>query len=282
MKKVNRRSAVVILNIFVLILILGGGGLFGYKLYKHEKQQENQITNIQRQIEQQENQITNNQGQEEYLQDKLTQVTDYYNFQPKYKDDTYNYFAIGNSLTLITSWGRGIWSTKPDNDYFNLVKKSLESKYGDVVAYPYNFASWERLSNRAEALDLIDPYLSDDLDLVTIQLGENATDLSTYEEDLENLINYVKDKAPKAKIVIIGDWWSTERNNYRKEAAQNTNVLFADLSDVIGDSSYQSKTGTVCYMSDGKTIEVPEGAAAHPGDKGMKYIANKVIEAIEE
>ena len=104
MKKVNRRSAVVILNIFVLILILGGGGLFGYKLYKHEKQQENQITNIQRQIEQQENQITNNQGQEEYLQDKLTQVTDYYNFQPKYKDDTYNYFAIGNSLTLITSW----------------------------------------------------------------------------------------------------------------------------------------------------------------------------------
>ena len=78
-------------------------------------------------------------------------------------------------MTLITSWGRGICSTKPDNDYFNLVKKSLEDKYGEVVAYPYNFAPWERLSNREKAYDLIDSYLSPDLDLVTIQLGENAT-----------------------------------------------------------------------------------------------------------
>lgn len=40
-----------------------------------------------------------------------------------------------------------------------------------MVAYPYNFATWERLVDRDRAFDLIDPYLSEDLDLVTIQLG---------------------------------------------------------------------------------------------------------------
>lgn len=210
----------------------------------------------------------------------IRRIQDYYNFETEYKADAFNYFAIGNSLTLITSWGRGICSTEPDNDYFNLVKKSLENRYGKVVAYPYNFSPWERLSNRDKAFDLIESYLSPELDLVTVQLGENAIDITTYEQDLESLVNYVKEKASDATILIIGDWWSTEKNVMRKEAAKNTGALFAELSNVIGDSSYQSQTGLTCYLSDGSTIEVSEEASTHPGDKGMKFIADQVEAAL--
>lgn len=217
----------------------------------------------------------------EYLEEKLRQTTDYYDFETEYKQDSFNCLAIGNSLTLITSWGRGICSTQPDNDYFNLIVKELKNQHGDVVAYPYNFAPWEKAAKRDSALDLIDVYLSDKLDLVTIQLGENAGDITTYEQDLENLINYVREKAPKAQIIVIGDWWSKEKNDMRIEAAKNCGCEFADLSDVIGNSKYQSKTGLTCYLSDGTTINVSEEASTHPGDLGMEYIAKKVIKLIK-
>lgn len=66
--------------------------------------------------------------------------------------------------------------------------------------------------------------LSDKLNLVTIQLGENVSDTSRFEADLEELISYVQQRAPKAQIIIIGDFWDKERNNMRKEAAQNKSV----------------------------------------------------------
>lgn len=37
----------------------------------------------------------------------------------------------------------------------------------------------------------------------------------------------------------------------------------------------------MCYLEDGTTIEVSEKASTHPGDKGMEYIADKVIEKIK-
>ena len=44
-------------------------------------------------------------GSQEYLTEKLNQTTNYYEYQIDYSDETFNYLAIGNSMTLITSWG---------------------------------------------------------------------------------------------------------------------------------------------------------------------------------
>lgn len=73
-------------------------------------------------------------------------------------------------------------------------------------------------------------FLSQNLDLVTIQLGENAANLETFKSDLENLIGYIRFKAPNAKIIVVGDWWDKNRNELRKAAALDTNSGFADLS----------------------------------------------------
>ena len=244
---------------------LSPGGV--YKLYRHEQNQNLQLKQLQ-----------SLSGRTDYLEQRLQQVTDYYNVQPEYRDDVYNYLAIGNSLTLITSWGRGICATQPDGDYFGRIKQQLATEHGDAVAYRINYASWERMQDRSKALDLLDILLSDKLNLVTIQLGENVTDTSHFEEDLETLIAYVHKRAPRAKIIVIGDFWDKNRNKMRKQAAENQNVLFADLSEIIGNKEYQSKEGTICTLDDGSTIAVSKEAATHPGDKGMEYIANKVIE----
>ena len=244
-----------------VLLVLGLGG--AVKLIHHEQAQNRQIQSLQAQ-----------QGE---LAARFKQYTEYYHFQPEYADDACNYLAIGNSLTLIDTWGRGICATQPDGDYVGLVKKHLEEQQGKVVAYRYNFATWERSSDRKGTLNLLDTLLSDKLNLVTIQLGENVTDQSTYEQDLEQLIAYVRERAPRAKIIVIGDFWDKHRNDQRREAAEHTGCPFADLAPIIGDKVYQSRQGTSCVLEDGSTVEVSEVAETHPGDKGFQYIAERVI-----
>lgn len=252
----------------VLLAILCVLGIFlSWKLKTHEKQQNARLIQLESDVG--------------YLREKQRQSEDYYEYQTEYTDDSFNYFAIGNSLTLIKSWGRGICSTRPDNDYFHLVTNYLGQKHNKVVAYPYNFAIWERSSNRSSTLNLLDVYLSDKLDLVTIQLGENVANTDTFENDLEQLVAYVRKKAPKAKVLIIGDWWSKDKDAMRRTAAKETSCPFVDLSEVIQKKEFQSKEGTSCLLPDGTTIAVSQRAETHPGDKGMEYIAHAIITTIE-
>lgn len=71
-------------------------------------------------------------------------------------------------------------------------------------------------------------------------------------------------------------------------AAKAKNVPFADLSSIIGNKSYQAKVGTVCEGpinqdgTKGKPIKVTKVASTHPGDKGMKYIANAVMKELNK
>lgn len=59
----------------------------GDKVYRHEQGQNAQLRQLQSLA-----------GRTDYLEQRLQQVTDYYNVQPEYRDDAYNYLAIGNSL----------------------------------------------------------------------------------------------------------------------------------------------------------------------------------------
>ena len=136
------------------------------------------------------------------------------------------------------------------------------------------------MQNRSTALDLLDLLLSDKLNLVTIQLGENVIDTTHFEEDLETLITYVHTRSPKAKIVVVGDFWDKNRDKMRHEAATNKNVAFADISAIIGNKAYQSQEGTECKLPDGTVHEVSKAEETHPGDRGMDYIARKIIELL--
>ena len=56
---------------------------------------------------------------------------------------------------------------------------------------------------------------------------------------------------------------------------------FADLSAIKGNVEYQCGLGTIVYDNQGNQhIVQHEGVAGHPGDKGMKYIADRIIELI--
>ena len=265
------------LLIFLLCIVLIGGlgaGACGWKLYKKVKGQETTLQNLQLQI----NTITTNQKAAAF--DSTV-----------FKTDTYNYLAIGNSITYhdaMSYWwnqGVGMAASDAEHDYVHVLTSLLKDGGEEVVAANMNFYDWEAQGyDRGETLSTLDSYLSPNLDLVTIQLGENVNDTSTLEKDYEDLINYVSEKAPEAQVVVIGEFWKDEeKDNDKKAACDATGATFVDLSSMWNDMSFEAGMGTTVYGSDGEahTIE-HDGVASHPGDKGMQKIAELTYEAINK
>jgi len=201
----------------------------------------------------------------------------------------YNYLAIGNSLTkheLTDFWWNeiGMAATDADHDFYHLVVFELQNRNDKVKSKAVKFKEWEVESeNRVDTYKYIDRYLYKRLDLITLQLGENATDIITFEEDYDDLINHIKSKAPNATIIAVGDFWENEdRDEIKQRVAEKNGIIFVDLSEIRENKDYMVGMGTTVYDADGNQHIIEDWAvASHPSDKGMKYIADAIIEKLE-
>lgn len=201
----------------------------------------------------------------------------------------FNYLALGNSLTrhgVCDYWWNdtgGMAASTVEKDYVHRIAAYLEEKYSEVHAFSLNFSRWEKATERAETLSFLNPYLDPGLNLVTLQLSENARNLETFEEDYDELVKYIHEKAPDAQIIIIDNFWvSEEKAEIKRRVASKNGLAFADLSAIKGKAEYQCGMGTVVYDPEGGShIVEHKGVAGHPGDLGMEYIANAVIEQLK-
>ncbi len=172
-----------------------------------------------------------------------------------------------------------------DHDYYHIVLRHLDHKHDKVHGEAVAFSQWEVQSHdRDETFSMLDPYLNEEIDLITIQLGENAEDLDTFESDYESFINHIKDICPKTRIIIIGDFWTNaNRDELKIEAARNTNVEYVSLEGIKDNIDYYAGMGTTVYDDDGNPHRINhKGVATHPGDKGMEAIAERIIAVIDK
>lgn len=208
-----------------------------------------------------------------------------------WSENNYNYLAIGNSITVhgeASYWwddDRGMAASTDDKDYVHVVTRFLESKYKDVCCNTMSFATFEtHAADREEFLILLDPYLTKEINLVTIQLGENVSDLATWGTDFESVIVYIKEKAQNAKIIVVGDFWSFDnRDELKKEAAYNQNVEYVSLDGIRDNEKYFAGIGREIKDDEGNIYIVDhDGVARHPGDEGMVAIAERIIAVLED
>lgn len=204
-------------------------------------------------------------------------------------DETFHYFAIGNSITQhpITSYWWGLWgmaATVPTQDYYHLVCSNLSKDGVSVSSNCIYYKDWESAdpgSARSLQLSKLDQYLSSNLDLVTIQLGENVLNTSGLQADYETLINYVKAKAPHAQIIMIGDFWNNNTIDQMKiNVCNEFGIPFINLASIQGN---EYRVGsTVVTGADGQLhVITDEAVAAHPNNAAMKYIADQVLGTID-
>ena len=259
MKK-NQLLQVTILVLLVVILALLVGLCF------HEMKQDREIKQLQEQVFTSEN-----------------------NGPVTYSKDAFNYLAIGNSITLheISSYwwdDIGMAATTPDKDFFSLVTKHLEKTHGEVVSYAYNFHVWEITDHdRVQTYSILEPYLSPELDLITLQLSENLPNVRTFTADLKELVTYLQEACPKAQIIMVDDFWSDDRSALKKLVSLQMDIPFADLTDIRFIEEYMCGMNTIVYGEDGEPHVIDhQGVANHPGDKGMQIIADRIIALLDE
>nr|WP_249261391.1 SGNH/GDSL hydrolase family protein [Lactiplantibacillus plantarum] len=196
---------------------------------------------------------------------------------------------MGNSLTL--AGGQiGMAASNPSSDYYSLVKNKLMAVNPKVVVKPrLGAGQWESettSAGRQKVFDeIISPQLDVDTDIVIIELIDNInTDdkKATFKVDAETLIKNIKNKAPKARVFWIARWFADDTLLAElKEACQAAGATQIDITDIARMSDTKSFIGAKRTGEDGTTWTVKSsGEAAHPGDKGMQLIADRVSEAI--
>ncbi len=210
-------------------------------------------------------------------------------------DTTFDYLAIGNSITqhpVIDDlwWGEwGMAASDAEHDYYHLVTKGIEEKYPESTSQVLNFRIWEEPPyNRDDMLKYLKGYVTEDLDYITVMLGDNydqGEDESdeAYRQRAEaeygDLIRRLQEMAPKAKIVLIGCFWdNVVLDSAIMHACEKASCPFISLFEIQDDEYREGNWETVEGSDETDHLVLGTGAAEHPNDKGMAYIAEKVLD----
>ena len=90
--------------------------------------------------------------------------------------------------------------------------------------------------------------------------------------------------APDAQILVIGDFWDKElKDEMKQKACEEIGVEFISLDEIKGLEEYQCGMGTTVYDSEGNPHTVEHNVVVdYPGNAGMKWIADRIIEVVKE
>ena len=178
-------------------------------------------------------------------------------------------------------------ASSKENDYVHLISNELEQTlFRPVVTEVYSLKSWELASDRTSVLEELNETLDESTDLVTIQSGENITQYQeTLEIDYFDLLSFVREKAPNAQILMLGEllWPSENIETAKQTACEACEVTFVDMTQFLNDydTFYKSSLGTEIIGADGNLHVIEdEEVAAHPNDEGMECIARQVLSYI--
>lgn len=162
--------------------------------------------------------------EQETQETKLTEETETESTQEEpgaiaASEDTYDYVALGNSITCNEIeeglwWGNwGMAASSEEKDYVHLVSNWLGGQsVRPVTTTVLDLKKWEVAQKRDDILADYETYFNEHTDLITIQTGENITDYrDTLTMDYLNLVDFVKKKAPNALILMLGETlWPSE------------------------------------------------------------------------
>lgn len=157
---------------------------------------------------------------------------------------------LGNSL-LLGFDTFGMAAEDSNHDYYYYIMKKLTELNSNIYSVKNEIYSFERCISNAEVnfyiYDILSSLLTNDLDLVIIQAGDNvATDeqLKCFRDSCEYLIKYIKEHTDNAYVVWVGEWFSSkERQLIIADACEKADALFIDISDLISVSGNKNKVG---------------------------------------
>ena len=125
---------------------------------------------------------------------------------------------------------------------------------------------------------------SDDVDLIIIQLGENTNTLQRNEvlkANIDKFISGIKTKSPKARIVWVHGFFNENISGQTIiDACNRWRIGQLCIKDLYTRENCATASQTY-VKGDGTVEKVQEGWIEHPGNLGMKRIADRIIKFLK-
>jgi hypothetical protein len=194
---------------------------------------------------------------------------------------------LGNSITLHgpnaeIGWPHnwGMAASAEENDYVHVLTNSLAKLLGSQPEIRVrNIADFER---HYETYDLeAGPKADLDFkpDTVVVAIGENVPPLASedakarFKVSFVRLLTTLRSRGKPAIFVRSCFWPDKAKDDVLREAAVATGGVFVDISGLSKDESNYAR-------SERKFAHA--GVAGHPGDQGMKAIAQALLQAMTD
>ena len=191
---------------------------------------------------------------------------------------------LGNSITLhgplaaigwTNNWGMA--ASAQEKDYVHLLASSiarLSGRQPDVRIE--NIADFER---RYDTYDLARLAKHADFkpDIVVVAIGENVPALvsedskARFHDRFVRLLKALKGSGQPAVFVRSCFWADKTKDDIMRQSCSAVGVVFVDISTLGKDESNHARSERSLAHA---------GVADHPGDKGMKAIADALLNAI--
>lgn len=190
---------------------------------------------------------------------------------------------LGNSITKHApipqvgwygNWGMA--ASVQSKDFSHIIGTALKSQMT-----PVNLSDFE-MSHTVFDLKNLEKYFVQTPDLIIVKLGENVLQTTDFDKSFKKFISYIKEKAPHAKIVIAGTFWQNDTvNKVLVAESQLRKIPFVKLQQ-LDIQINKSFIGEDVISADGLKYKITDqGVANHPGDVGMKNIADLILAKVD-
>jgi hypothetical protein len=192
---------------------------------------------------------------------------------------------LGNSITLhgpeadigwAGNWGMA--ASAEDKDYVHLVTSALARHTGappqitvrNIADFERDYATYDVDEQLKDAFDF-------DPDLVVLAIGENAPALDSeaakakFEAGVMNILRCALAKRHPLLVVRSCFWADAAKDQVLRQACDEAGGIFADISPLGRDPATAARSERAFKH---------DGVAGHPGDRGMKAIADIILQAI--
>lgn len=194
---------------------------------------------------------------------------------------------LGNSITLhgpkadigwTGNWGMA--ASSEDKDYVHLVARALERHTGSAPQILVrNIADFERNYATHDVDGSMKELFAFDPDMVVLAIGENVPALGTedskaqFKAGVMSILRCVLAKRHPLVVVRSCFWADAAKDQVLREACEAAGGVFVDAGPLGRDAENAARS---------ERTFAHDGVAGHPGDKGMKALADAIVKAVLE
>lgn len=200
------------------------------------------------------------------------------NNEPKTGTIYSNVLILGNSITysqqnLSIGW-KGNWgmaASVPEKDYVHLLTAKFKATNANCTVQATNIAAFELNYNTYDFDTELKTYRDTKPDLLILRIGENVQssfDSVAFAKRYQALIAYMKTGNPNMKVLAAGSFWPDR---------EYINIIMSRYTPYIALNDLGNDLSNYAF----NLTNVSDAVKGHPGDKGMKGIADKIWAKVE-